>query len=222
MASRHPLDPRDQGRWQASAWWRTLFLGVRMRRHLRQELKAKRSQLSVAEKMAAAEEVATHILNHLPTSGGTLAAYWASNGEVPLHILQLRLPENWIWCLPVVQPNRELLFAPWRAGDDLTTNQYGIPEPTLANSSCLTPNELSAVIIPMLGYTRKGQRLGMGGGYYDKSFSFRKNQLAPPQLIGVAYSCQEMDALDTQTWDINMDTIVTEREWISCEMKDPN
>lgn len=196
------------------------FFGVRMRQHLRQELKAKRIQISVAEKMAAAEVVATHILNHLPASGGTLAAYWACSGELPLHILQMRLPSHWIWCLPVVQADRQLLFAPWRPGDELATNQYGIPEPALAPSSCLQPNELSAVLVPLLGFTRHGQRLGMGGGYYDTSFAFRKNQLVAPQLIGVAFACQEIDTLNVQDWDINMDFIATENEWINCHAKE--
>ena len=187
-----------------------------MRQPLRQELKAKRNQISVPEKMAAAEAVAQHILAQLPESGGTLAAYWACSGELPLHILQMRLPSHWIWCLPVVQANRQLLFAPWRPGDELVTNQYGIPEPTLAPSSCLRPNELSAVLVPLLGFTRHGQRLGMGGGFYDASFAFRKNQFAPPKLIGVGFACQEIEAIDGQDWDVNMDAIATEQEWINC------
>ncbi|MBP6299529.1 MAG: 5-formyltetrahydrofolate cyclo-ligase [Arenimonas sp.] len=187
-----------------------------MRQPLRQALKAKRNQISVPEKMAAAEAVAQHILAQLPESGGTLAAYWACSGELPLHILQMRLPSHWIWCLPVVQANRQLLFAPWRPGDELVTNQYGIPEPTLAPSSCLRPNELSAVLVPLLGFTRHGQRLGMGGGFYDASFAFRKNQFAPPKLIGVGFACQEIEAIDGQDWDVNMDAIATEHEWINC------
>ncbi len=187
-----------------------------MRQPLRQELKSKRNQISVPEKMAAAEAVAQHILAQLPESGGTLAAYWACSGELPLHILQMHLPIHWIWCLPVVQANRQLLFAPWRPGDELATNQYGIPEPTHAPSSCLQPNELSAVLVPLLGFTRNGGRLGMGGGYYDASFAFRKNQFAPPKLIGVAFACQEIEAIDGQDWDVNMDAIATEQEWINC------
>ena len=191
-----------------------------MRNELRGELKAKRNQLSAADKMAAAEAVANHVLAQLPKTGGTIAGYWASTGELPLHILQLRLPSNWIWCLPVVQANRQLLFAPWRAGDDLATNQYGIPEPTLAPSSCISPETLNIALVPVLGFTRQGQRLGMGGGYYDSSFAFRKNNLASPTLIGIAYACQELNALDTQEWDVNMDAIATEREWIDCSTKE--
>lgn len=191
-----------------------------MRNELRGELKAKRNQLSAADKMAAAEAVANHVLAQLPKTGGTIAGYWASTGELPLHILQLRLPSNWIWCLPVVQANRQLLFAPWRAGDALATNQYGIPEPTLAPSSCISPETLNIALVPVLGFTRQGQRLGMGGGYYDSSFAFRKNNLASPTLIGIAYACQELNALDTQEWDVNMDAIATEREWIDCSTKE--
>lgn len=191
-----------------------------MRQELRRELKTIRSQLGAADKMAAAEAVAARVIAHLPDSGGTLAGYWASAGELPLHILQLRLPANWIWCLPVVQPDRHLLFAPWRAGDDLATNQYGIPEPTLAASSCLQPDEMSAVLVPLLGFTRQGRRLGMGGGYYDASFAFRKKTPAPPTLIGVGFACQELDALDVQAWDVDMDAIATEREWLDCPAKE--
>ena len=191
-----------------------------MRQELRRQLKTIRSQLGAADKMAAAEAVAARVIAHLPDSGGTLAGYWASAGELPLHILQLRLPANWVWCLPVVQPDRQLLFAPWRAGDDLATNRYGIPEPTRAASSCLRPDELSAVLVPLLGFTRQGRRLGMGGGYYDASFAFRNKTPAPPTLIGVGFACQELDALDVQAWDVDMDAIATEREWLDCPAKE--
>ncbi len=191
-----------------------------MRQELRRELKAKRNHLSAADKMAAAGAVADFILAQLPETGGTIAGYWASAGELPLHILQLRLPSNWIWCLPVVQPNRQLLFAPWRAGDDLATNQYGIPEPTLAPSSCMSPDTMSIALVPLLGFTRRGQRLGMGGGYYDASFAFRRSNPVPPTLIGIGYACQELDVFDTQDWDVHMDAIVTEREWLDCRVKE--
>lgn len=197
----------------------SFFQGSRMRQDLRRELKTGRSQLSASDRMAAAEAVALRVLSRLPDSGGTLAGYWAISGELPLHILQMRLPPQWSWCLPVVQENRQLLFAPWRAGDDLATNQFGIPEPTFDPRSCLQPSQLNAVLVPMLGFTRQGRRLGMGGGFYDASFAFRKNAPAPPMLIGVAFACQELAALDEQPWDVAMDAVVTEREWLDCPQK---
>ena len=190
------------------------FSGIGMRQDLRREMKAVRSRLSVAEKMSAAEAVAQHVLAHLPNTGGYLAGYWATGGELPLHILQMRLPTDWIWCLPIVQPDRQLLFAPWRTGDELATNRYGIPEPDLEPNSCLAPEAMAQVLLPLLAYTRKGQRLGMGGGYYDASFAFRQQYSSPPLLIGIGYACQEIAALDSQDWDVRLDVLANENEWL--------
>ena len=166
--------------------------------------------------MSAAEAVAQHVLAHLPNTGGYLAGYWATGGEVPLHILQLRLPADWVWCLPVVQPDRQLLFAPWRADDALVTNRYGIPEPDIELGSCLAPDAMTVVLLPLLAYTRQGQRLGMGGGYYDASYAFRQQRPAPPLLIGIGYACQELVTLDNQDWDVRLDALANENEWIDC------
>ena len=187
-----------------------------MRQELRRKLKAMRSRLSAAGKMSAAEAVAQHVLAHLPNTGGYLAGYWATGGEVPLHILQLRLPADWIWCLPVVQHDRQLLFAPWRADDALVTNRYGIPEPDIELGSCLAPDAMTVVLLPLLAYTRQGQRLGMGGGYYDASYAFRQQRPAPPLLIGIGYACQELVTLDNQDWDVRLDALANENEWIDC------
>jgi 5-formyltetrahydrofolate cyclo-ligase len=187
-----------------------------MRASLRQALNSRRLGISAADKMAAAEIVAERILAKLPDSGGYLAGYWAMAGELPLHILQMRLPPQWLWCLPVVQPGRQLRFAPWRNGDALGSNRYGIPEPLLDPKSCLAPEAMQAVIVPLLGFTRHGQRLGMGGGYYDASFAFRKHQPAPPQLIGAAFACQEIESLDAQDWDVTLDGVATEAAWLDC------
>lgn len=191
-----------------------------MRATLRQALKSTRSRLSAPEKMAAAEAVALRLLENLPASGGYLGGYWASNGELPLHRLQMQLPPHWIWCLPVVGAERQLRFAPWRAGDALGSNRYGIPEPMLATDACLLPEAMQAVVLPVLGFTRQGLRLGMGGGYYDASFAFRRTSDAPPLLIGAAFACQEIETLEAQSWDVAMDTVATENEWIRCNMKE--
>ena len=187
-----------------------------MRQALRAELKATRLRHTPAERMAAAEAVAERILAHLPAAGGYLAGYWASAGELPLHLLQMRLPPAWIWCLPVIGPARQLAFAPWRSGDALGTNRYGIPEPMQAPESCLAPAQMQAVVLPLLGFTRDGLRLGMGGGYYDASFAFRQGTHAPPLLIGAAYAAQRLECLEAADWDVRLDAVATEHEWIDC------
>jgi 5-formyltetrahydrofolate cyclo-ligase len=162
--------------------------------------------------MAAGEAVATALLAHprFPASG-YVAGYWATQGEVPLHLLQMRLPEGLVWCLPCIQTDGSLLFAPWRPGDPLVSNRFGIPEPELAVVSLLPPREMALVVLPLLGFTPGGQRLGMGGGYYDRSFAFRQQAPMPPWLVGAGYSFQQLDSLDAQPWDVRLDAIATEK-----------
>ena len=162
--------------------------------------------------MAAGEAIASALLAHprFPDSG-YVAGYWATQGEVPLHLLQMRLGPELIWCLPCVQADHRLRFAPWKPGDPLVSNRYGIPEPELASLSLLEPADMAVVVLPLLGYTRDGHRLGMGGGYYDRSFAFRQEAPAPPWLVGAAYSFQQLDSLPAQPWDVRLDAIATEK-----------
>jgi len=186
------------------------------RQELRRALRRRRRESTPAERMAAAEAIATQLLAHprFPAEG-YIAGYWAMAGEVPLHVLQLRLAPAQVWCLPCIQPDGTMRFAPWRPGDPLVSNLYGIPEPDLDPASLLRPEDLAAVVLPVLGFTRSGQRLGMGGGFYDRSFAFRRESPAPPWLVGAAYSFQQIESpLAAQPWDVPLDAIATESEFI--------
>lgn len=167
--------------------------------------------------MSAAEAIVP-LANSLPSfdQHGYVAGYWAMNGELPLHALQMRISPAQIWCLPVAQADGRLAFAPWRPGDPLVSNRYGIPEPAVETSSLLAATDLAAVLVPLLGFRRDGTRLGMGGGYYDRTFAFRQKTAAPPTLIGVAYAFQEVPALAADAWDVPLDVVLTEREAIVC------
>ena len=183
------------------------------KRELRQQLQARRQALSASDRLAAANAVADHICQHPQFAhAGYVAGYWATRAELPLHALQVRLRPDQIWCLPVVQSDGSLLFGPWRQGDPLISNRYGIPEPDLAPESLLAAGEMSLVLLPLLGFDRLGHRLGVGGGYYDRSFAFRRSQVAPPTLLGVAYACQEIEALHADEWDVSLDALASERE----------
>ncbi len=142
---------------------------------------------------------------------GYVAGYWAVNGELPLHAVQLRLAPGQVWCLPVVQTDGTLRFGPWRAGDPLEPNRYGIPEPTLASEATLAADAMQLVLLPLLGFDLRGGRLGMGGGYYDRSFGFRQGKAAPPSLVGVGFACQELPELPAEPWDVRLDAVLTER-----------
>jgi len=187
------------------------------KREWRTRLRQERHALPAAARIAAAEAIATR-LAALPAFAqpGYVGGYWATGGELPLHVLQLRLRTDQVWCLPCIQDVGPLKFAPWRSGDPLFSNRFGIPEPDVAPSSQLDPAQMRLVCVPLLGFTRAGHRLGMGGGYYDRSFAFRATAPAPPTLVGIAYAFQELPDFAAEPWDVPLDAIATEAETIAC------
>ena len=186
------------------------------KRGLRAALRAQRLALPAVDRMRDAEGVAD-ILRARPDfpDQGYVAGYWAMDGELPLHVLQMRLRDRLVWCLPCIQADRSLRFAPWRPGDELVANRYGIPEPALSSDAQLEATQMAAILVPLLGFTRAGARLGMGGGFYDRSLAARGGH-PPPLLVGVAYPFQQLDEIPAEPWDIRLDAVVTAREYIDC------
>lgn len=181
------------------------------RRQLRQDLRAGRRALPAAQRIAAADRLAGQLLD-LPFApqSGYVAGYWAMDGEIALHAWQLRLPRDCVYCLPVLCDDQRLRFAPWRSGNALVSNRYGIPEPDLSPSSLLEADAMSLVVLPLVGFDERGNRLGMGGGWYDRSFAFRHERPAPPYLVGAAFALQQVPPFEAEPWDVRLDAVCTE------------
>ena len=178
---------------------------------LRRELRDRRRHLPAAVRIAAADGVADRLLA-LPfaPASGHVAGYWAMGGEVGLHAWQLRLPALLTYCLPVLHQDDRLRFAPWRVGAPLTTNRYGIPEPDVPATALLEAAQMAMVVLPLVAFDAQCRRLGMGGGWYDRSFAFRQEHAAPPWLVGAAFATQQVDHLDPEAWDVTLDAVCSE------------
>lgn len=178
---------------------------------LRLRLREQRRALPATTRIKAAEALAARLLN-LPFApqAGFVSGYWASDGEIALHAWQLGLPPDCIYCLPVLHDDRGLRFAPWQPGGVLVANRFGIPEPEVETSQLLRPEQLTLAVVPLVGFDACGHRLGMGGGWYDRSFAFRTAAAAPPWLVGAAFSTQQVPALQRETWDVPLDAVCTE------------
>jgi len=185
---------------------------------LRGELRQRRALLSAQERIAAAGALMA-ALEQIPEflTDKSIAGYWATAGELPLMALVPGLRERGqTYYLPVIGEKRSLRFGAWRPGDAIETNRFGIPEPVVPASDLLEPAQIDVVLLPLLGFDRRGGRLGFGGGYYDRSFAFlrERSEVGRPVLVGVGYALQEVASIEPMPWDVRLDYIATERELI--------
>ena len=183
------------------------------RHDLRQQLRQRRRDIPAAARIAAAEALAANLLA-LPFAdvAGPVAGYWAMDGEIALHRWQMQLPPQQTYCLPVLHSDNSLRFAPWRPGEALVSNRFGIPEPDVDPAEALPAQALSLVVMPLVGFDARGHRLGMGGGWYDRSFAFRNAAAPPPWLVGAGFNVQRVPHLDQEAWDVIPDALCTETE----------
>jgi 5-formyltetrahydrofolate cyclo-ligase len=194
------------------------------RRELRQRLAERRRALTPPQRMAAAQGL-RRSLEHLPEYHTDLrvAGYWACDGELPLNLVIPPLAtRGQQFLLPLIGQDNLLRFAPWAAGDAVQPNRFGIPEPVTPRE-WFAPFQLDLVMVPLLAFDRRGNRLGYGGGYYDRSFAFLKDQLRPtePLLVGIAYDFQELSDIVPESWDVTLDFIATDHELIDCRADAP-
>ncbi len=148
-----------------------------------------------------------------------IALYLPADGEMDtLPVAEACRRSDKQVCLPVVLDDNSLAFAPWRSEDSLARNRFGIPEPP-ANAGRVGLSEVDVLLLPVVGWDRQGTRLGMGGGFYDRSLATAD---ATPLLVGLAYANQRLETLPREPWDIAMDFVMTENGLYRCGPSDPD
>jgi 5-formyltetrahydrofolate cyclo-ligase len=185
------------------------------RRRLRRELKAKRNSLNREQISSSTSRIAKNLWGSgLLARAQNVAVYLAMPGEVDcLNIVEgARLRKMRIFA-PILR-DQKLLFAPIERRAKLYKNRYDIAEPAVSANKYIQPQNLDAVIVPLLSFDKDGNRMGMGGGFYDRSFAFRKRRgnWKRPLLIGAAYSFQQVDRLIAESWDVPLDIVITEQK----------
>jgi 5-formyltetrahydrofolate cyclo-ligase len=116
--------------------------------------------------------------------------------------------------LPVITPRQSLWFAPYAEGDPLALNRFGIPEPARPGLSLVGARALDLILTPLVAFDDQGHRLGMGGGFYDRTLSFLRQRHAwhKPRLLGVAHELQRISALTAEPWDVPLDGVATDMQ----------
>jgi 5-formyltetrahydrofolate cyclo-ligase len=192
---------------------------------LRKSLREKRAAIPASERIAASNALAAQ-LEAIPEflTDPNIAGYWAVAGELPLASIMGRLrARGQVYHLPVIDDQKRLRFASWWPGMDIAPNRFGIPEPTDTTHPHLAPDAMDVVLVPLLGFDRRGHRLGFGGGYYDRAFEYLNDLERPskPLLVGIGYALQEIDRIEPRDWDVPLDYVATERELIDFTNPEP-
>ena len=182
---------------------------------LRKQIRELRRNIQPEVQLRAAKSVTETALSQ-PDSflGNHLALYMPADGEIDTQYLLEALIDKGKHCyLPVMAEATTLLFRLYDPGKPLVTNFYGLLEPDPA-SPTIEPDELTTVFMPLIAFDEHGNRLGMGKGYYDRAFSFLKeNRAAGPTLIGLAHECQRVERLEVNHWDVPLKGIITDRKF---------
>lgn len=197
----------------------SLFLVMHPRIALRRTLRSARRSLTPKQQRQHADRVAARLSrSNLFLRARRIAFYWPADGELDPRPLLERAHRRGKRCyLPILRPRLrgqrggKLWFAPYHPGAPLRPNRFGIPEPASRRRLYLA-RQLDLLLMPLVGFDADCNRLGMGGGFYDRTLA-RPKQLSRsrrPRLIGLAHACQQVDYIAPQPWDIPLEAVVTE------------
>ena len=172
----------------------------------RARLQAKQRRTAVHNALSAVQ-----LLEHVPApifKGRVIGGYWPLPGELDIRPLlqachgqghKLSLP-----CTP--RKGKPLTFRCWTPSDTLKAGPYGTREPFPEQAEVIP----TLVLVPLLAFTQHGERLGYGGGFYDRTLAVLKGS-ADVFACGIAYAGQEAATLPTNSYDQLLDGILTDQ-----------
>ena len=185
---------------------------IRENKHqLRQQLKAKRNLLTQQQMEHSALACCDLILqSKILGNTNNIAIYLQHQNEInPQPLIEALWDQGKQLYLPVIEENNELSFAHYEKNCEMRTNPYGITEPVSKQLCHL--NNFDVIFMPLVAFDDNGHRLGMGGGYYDRSLANRTNK-SSPCTVGLAYEFQKVEQIPTEDWDQAMDFIATDQK----------
>ncbi|MCE9679373.1 5-formyltetrahydrofolate cyclo-ligase [Shewanella sp. AS1] len=188
------------------------------RQQLRQQIRQARRQLSAREQREFAELACQRALELISRQKvKRLALYLTNDGELDTQPLIEALWQREIEVyLPRLHPFSpgNLIFLRYQEDTQLQTNSLKIREPKLDIKQMILPHQLDLVITPLVAFDSSGQRMGMGGGFYDRTLA-NWQQSGKPLPIGYAHDCQKVSQLKSEYWDVPLPMIITPSELVS-------
>lgn len=186
------------------------------RDELRRAMRRRRRALSSQERAQRSHALARHLVHHpLLLGSRRIACFLPNDGEVDLRPLIARLWEMGKRCyLPVLSPlfHNRLWFAPYYPDSPMGDNRFGIPEPRGGLRELVGPRALDLILTPLVAFDLHGNRLGMGGGFYDRTLAYlpQRQYWMRPHLLGVAFGFQQVATVPAAVWDVPLAGVATD------------
>ncbi|AZP73531.1 5-formyltetrahydrofolate cyclo-ligase [Pseudomonas poae] len=189
------------------------------RPQLRRMLRKARRALTPSEQRRAALGLYRQLAQHpLFRRAKHISLYLPTDGEIdPRLLLRAAQRRGKATYLPVLSawPRTKMVFQRVRPGEKLLPNRFRILEPRVNISQQRKVWALDLVLLPLVGFDDAGGRLGMGGGFYDRSLAYlaRRQSWRKPTLLGLAHECQKVERLVQASWDVPLAGTVTDKQW---------
>ena len=220
MALPVSLDRRVQGLLLVAALWDLPLKSIlsnrmkstpqTLRNQLRQQIRKTRANLTALQQQQAEDSITQQALALIEAQNAQhIALYVSFDGEISTDklIKTLWAQDKHVY-LPVLHPfnPNHLLFLRYLPDTPMLKNKFGIWEPKLNVQNVLPLDELDILFTPLVAFDKQGNRLGMGGGFYDRTLQNWQNSSFIP--VGLAHQCQQVEQLPTEAWDVPLHRIL--------------
>jgi len=220
MALPVSLDRRVQGLLLVAALWDLPLKSIlsnrmkstqqALRNQLRQQIRKTRANLTALQQQQAEDSITQQALALIEERNAQhIALYVSFDGEISTEklIKTLWAQDKHVY-LPVLHPfnPNHLLFLRYLPDTLVLKNKFGIWEPKLNVQNVLPLKELDILFTPLVAFDKQGNRLGMGGGFYDRILQNWRNSSFIP--VGLAHQCQQVEQLPTEAWDVPLHQIL--------------
>lgn len=220
MALPVSLDRRVQGLLLVAALWdlslksilsnRMKSIQQTLRNQLRQQIRKTRANLTALQQQQAEDSITQQALALIEERNAQhIALYLSFDGEISTEkLIKTLWAQGKQVYLPVLHPfnPNHLLFLRYLPDTPMLKNKFGIWEPKLNVQSVLPLEELDILFTPLVVFDKQGNRLGMGGGFYDRTLQhWQKSSFIP---VGLAHQCQQVEQLPTEAWDVPLHQIL--------------
>jgi 5-formyltetrahydrofolate cyclo-ligase len=189
------------------------------RQQLRRQLRKARRSLSPNQQRQAALGLYRQLAQHpLFRRARHVSLYLPMDGEIdPRLLLRAAQRRGKATYLPVLNawPRTKMVFQRVQPGEKFRPNRFRIPEPLINTGRQRKIWALDLILMPLVGFDDEGGRLGMGGGFYDRSLAYRSRRKTwkKPTLLGLAHECQKVPRLAQASWDVPLAGTVSDKCW---------